>query len=290
MNTMPEPEELLSKAEAFLTEEKFQDALNLSEELIQLQPESAKAWFLKGKALMLLTEFASAVGALQTAKDHGAVDVDCLLTSAKNQQTLKAVRRDWYQTDTHVVINVLVKKASVDDVNINYGDQLLAFSVKLPGTDLDYELNLSLANKIVPEQCVFKVLGSKVEIKLKKAEGGRWATLESDGSEPTNVKQIEKTNTFIQPPTYPSSSKKTKDWDKLVQKVKEEEKEEKPEGDAALNALFQQIYSDASDETKRAMNKSFQESNGTVLSTNWGEIGNKHTDMQCPDGMEYKKY
>merc|ERR1712136_630579 len=204
------------------------------------------------------------------AKDHGAVDsdVDCLLTSAKNQQTLKAVRRDWYQTDTHVVINVLVKKASVDDVNIDYGDQSLAFSVKLPGTDLVYELNVKLANKIVPEQCVFKVLGSKVEIKLKKAEGGRWATLESDGSEPTNVKQIETTNTFSQPPTYPSSSKKTKDWDKLVQK----------------------IYSDASDETKRAMNKSFQESNGTVLSTNWGEIGNKHTDIQCPDGMEYKKY
>ena len=38
------------------------------------------------------------------------------------------------------------------------------------------------------------------------------------------------------------------------------------------------------------MNKSFQESNGTVLSTNWGEIGAKETEMQCPDGMEYKKY
>jgi suppressor of G2 allele of SKP1 len=37
------------------------------------------------------------------------------------------------------------------------------------------------------------------------------------------------------PPTYPSSSKKAKDWDKLEVEMRKEEKEEKHEGDAALN-------------------------------------------------------
>lgn len=56
---------------------------------------------------------------------------------------------------------------------------------------------------------------------------------------------------------YPSSSHHTRDWDKLVAEVKQDEKDEKPEGDAALNKLFQQIYLDGSDEVKKAMNKSF---------------------------------
>lgn len=56
---------------------------------------------------------------------------------------------------------------------------------------------------------------------------------------------------------YPSSSHYTRDWDKLAEDVKKEEKEEKPEGDAALNKLFQQIYTDGNDEVRKAMNKSF---------------------------------
>ena len=52
-------------------------------------------------------------------------------------------------------------------------------------------------------------------------------------------------------------STKSRNWDKFVRDVTEMEKNEKPEGDAALNHLFQQIYADGSDDVKRAMVKSF---------------------------------
>ena len=33
-----------------------------------------------------------------------------------------------------------------------------------------------------------------------------------------------------------------------------------------------------------------QESGGTVLSTNWKEIGEKKVEVKPPDGMEYKQW
>ncbi len=43
---------------------------------------------------------------------------------------------------------------------------------------------------------------------------------------------------FIIEAEYPSSSKKPKNWDKIAADVEAEEKDEKLEGDAALNKYF----------------------------------------------------
>merc|ERR1719277_386520 len=73
-------------------------------------------------------------------------------------------------------------------------------------------------------------------------------------------------------PAYPTSNKKKKDWNSIDKEIEADLKNEKPEGDQALNKLFKEIYDRADDDTRRAMNKSFQTSGGTVLSTNWGEV------------------
>ena len=73
-------------------------------------------------------------------------------------------------------------------------------------------------------------------------------------------------------PSYPTSSKNKKNWDQLDKEITKEMSLEKPEGDAALNTLFKQIYERSDEETRRAMIKSYQTSGGTVLSTNWDEV------------------
>ena len=82
------------------------------------------------------------------------------------------------------------------------------------------------------------------------------------------------------PPKYPSSAVHGHDWDKLVAEITEEEKEEKPEGEAALNQLFQQIYSDGSDEVRKAMNKSFVSSR-QVIHVRRGPQGHEQIIRKC---------
>lgn len=50
-----------------------------------------------------------------------------------------------------------------------------------------------------------------------------------------------------------------------------------------LMAVIRNIYQNGSDDTKRAMLKSYQESGGTVLSTNWAEVSAGTVAPQIPE-------
>lgn len=198
------------------------------------------------------------------------------------------IKHDWYQTDAQVVITILVKNAPKDKVKVNYGGRSLSLSSALPDSDSEYSLELDLAHEVVPSMCTHVVTPSKIEVKLRKKEGLRWTQLEGDRNE-DNVKAIPQAIIDASGPQQPPKLFK-KDWDKIEKEMKKMEEEEKPEGDAALNALFQKIYGEGSDEVRRAMNKSFIESGGTVLSTNWDQVGQDKVEMKPPDGVEFKKW
>ncbi|KAG5869344.1 hypothetical protein JTB14_022592 [Gonioctena quinquepunctata] len=198
------------------------------------------------------------------------------------------IKHDWYQTESAVVITVLVKNIKEEYLKITFTDARVEVRIAPPDFKC-CELCFNLSHKIVPDMCNYKLSASKIEIKLKKMEGIWWEKLE--GTPEVIIKTIppDPLATTNRPPSYPTSKKGT-DWAKVEKDIKEQEAQEKPEGEDAINKLFQEIYGRGSDEVKKAMNKSYMESGGTVLSTNWSEICKNKVDVKPPDGMEFKKW
>ncbi len=84
-------------------------------------------------------------------------------------------------------------------------------------------------------------------------------------------------------PRRPANKWDQLDYDELAGAKSAEEESD-------INAFFQKIYKDANEDTRRAMIKSFQESNGTTLSTNWDEVGKGKVETKPPSGMTPRKY
>lgn len=203
----------------------------------------------------------------------------------------KKINHTWYQSESCVFVVIPIRSVQREQVQVSSTDDSLSVDIKLPASNTEYNLELDLAYPISSARTDVKVNTANVEIRLYKVDAIQWTSLDAQHKPdaPPVIMNRAPTSQAV-PPSYPSSSKKPKNWDKLEVEITKEEKEEKLEGDAALNQLFQQIYRDGTDEQKRAMNKSFSESGGTVLSTNWDEIAKQKTELKPPEGMEWKKY
>ncbi|NXP22318.1 SGT1 protein, partial [Scytalopus superciliaris] len=282
------------RAYAHLLLQKYADAVADAKKSLELNPNNAVALLRKGLGEYHIKSYASALESFREGQRLDNVDDTFTIWIKRCEETLNGKKKhiyfmrdliyDWYQTESQVIVTIMVKNAQKDDVSVQFLEKEVSASVRLPSGE-NVNLKLDLLHSIVPEQSTFKVLSTKVEIKMKKPEAVRWEKLEGQGDSP-KLKQFTPDTQHL----YPSSSHYTRNWDKLVVEIKEEEKNEKLEGDAALNKLFQQIYSDGTDEVKRAMNKSFMESGGTVLSTNWSDVGKRKVEVNPPDDVEWKKF
>ena len=228
------------------------------------------------------------------------------------QTPASKIRHEWYQQNDSIIVSLFARGIPKEKAMVDIKPSSLSVSFPLPtGSDYDFSLDPLFAN-IDPVNSSYKIMSTKAEFNLKKATPGqKWHTIEgtrpvddaidmSAGANDDVKKAILADHKPDVGPVYPTSSKSgPKNWDKLAtdltKKPKIEDGEEDDggyddEGGDPVNSFFSTLYKGADDDTKRAMMKSYQESNGTALSTNWSEVKKGKVETTPPDGMEAKKW
>ena len=226
------------------------------------------------------------------------------------------IRHEWFQTNDTVTVTLFCKGIPKEKATVDIKRGSLDVSFPLP-TGSEYNLSLDpLFAAIDPSVSFYKIMSTKAEFTLQKSTPGqKWANIE--GAQPVSTEETsadgddavkravlsdKSTNTG---PVYPTSSKSgPKNWDKVVndlsKKPKKDTKEgedgasddagiEDEEGDPTTN-FFKTLYKGADPDTQKAMMKSYQESNGTALSTNWADVSKGKVETSPPDGMVAKKW
>lgn len=222
------------------------------------------------------------------------------------------IRHDWYQNNDKVYFTLLAKGVPKDKAIIDIQPRSLTISFPLQ-TSSDYDFSLEpLFAEIDPSASTFTIMSTKVEVVLKKSQPGqKWSSLESNepaGQKPSTATSVasapaQTSTTAQKAPSYPTSSRSgPKNWDKLASEAlakpktddskpgAKTEEEEDDEGGDPVNGFFKKLYAGADPDTRRAMMKSFSESNGTALSTNWEEVKKAKVETSPPDGLEAKKW
>jgi len=156
-----------------------------------------------------------------------------------------------------------------------------------------------LRGQIKPDECTFRVVKlqngkkSKIELTLVKESTVHWDALEGDHPDILSNFPVETTPSVKEDQ---AKTKRAKDWEGITNDILSKEKPKSTNddpnagGDIASNEFFQQLYSNADEDTRRAIMKSYSESNGTVLSTNWAEVGKGKVETKPPSGQEAKKW
>ncbi|OOQ88671.1 SGT1 and CS domain protein [Penicillium brasilianum] len=216
------------------------------------------------------------------------------------------VRHEWYQSNDSVVVTLYAKGIPKESVETELKDDSVSLQFPLPsGSGYDFTLD-PLYAPIDPSASKFSVMGTKIELVLqKKTPGQKWKSLEGSASNTTKIadRPAAPQAPVSSGPSYPTSSRHgAKDWDKVASSLtakKSKETNEKTKkddtgdvsdaesvdsefGGDAVDGFFKKLYAGADPDTRRAMMKSYVESQGTSLSTNWSEVGNKKMEPHPP--------
>jgi hypothetical protein len=100
-------------------------------------------------------------------------------------------RTDFYQTASTVIASFFLKKVNKDSAKIEFTPTEI--SLNLPTTDTPpkrYTATIPLFGEIDPASSKFKIMGTKLEVTLVKADGASWPVLRSDDRRTGEIIQV----------------------------------------------------------------------------------------------------
>lgn len=101
-------------------------------------------------------------------------------------------RNDFYQTATSVIVSFYLKKIDPARAIIKFSSPA-EIELDLPTTDKKrYKTTIPLYGLIDPENSSFKIMGTKLEMSLVKADGSGWPHLRSDERPTGEIIQVGK--------------------------------------------------------------------------------------------------
>lgn len=235
----------------------------------------------------------------------------------KVETTNQPFRSQFYQTDSSITVSLFMKFASKEDtsrVQVDMHSNLVTAS-HLPRDPSTMYLIPHAA--IDPAKSTYRVAPMKIEFTLVKTSPAKWPSFGREEMSLPNLSSLPSADAHVtsesivptsagsgpapQPPSvvstsapavekpkgpaYPTSSKSgPKDWEKVGS---DDDPEEEPKD---VDHFFKQLFANSTPEQQRAMMKSYTESNGTSLSTDWDSVSKGKVETDPPKGMEAKKW
>ncbi|KAF5021763.1 hypothetical protein F66182_6213 [Fusarium sp. NRRL 66182] len=239
------------------------------------------------------------------------------------------LRLQEFQTATSMSVSIFSKGVNKEKLQVQYKPRFVHLDSVIWPNGEEKPFSLDLWDEIDTEASTYRVTPNKVELSLKKKTPGMWYRLKAEvadaapdaaaaeeaeklkilkearkramdaSSGPVENKPLEKSAPSAKDkgkgpatsktanrraPAYPSSSRTgPKNWDIVVEDVDSDDEKD-------TNVFFKKLFKGATPEQQRAMMKSFTESNGTSLSTDWNDVKDRTVETVPPEGVEAKKW
>jgi len=86
---------------------------------------------------------------------------------SEEEEQLIECRNDFYQTYTNVIVSIFAKKVDKESAKIVFGERELNVDLPMPDNKR-FKISYPLYGPIDPEKSTYKIMGTKVELNLKK--------------------------------------------------------------------------------------------------------------------------